>query len=376
MKEVLWRVRRRLVGSGIMRDVEGAGHPRRALMLYSVHPFRFPDRAMHTHQNAWQSRELARALSERGYAVDVVDYHERRRGLLREGYDLVVDLHPRADPLYQGRLRPGARRIAYLTGSNPAVTNAAERERMRELQVRRGIAMRPRRQTPPLPPDVLERFDAVLLMGGASTRETYAAFRLPPCFPVVNNGLDGIEPTDPSRRDPGHFLYLGSWGQVHKGLDLLLELFGGEPELHLWVCGGFAHERDFVRAYRRELFGTPNIHRVGFADLRSQGFRELQSRCGTMILPSCAEGQCGTVTIALSFGMPCAVSRACGFDDEELLTLPDCRPETLRAVVRELARQSPAQLGTRACAALALMRRKYTPAHYARGVREALRTIL
>jgi len=95
-----------------------------------------------------------------------------------------------------------------------------------------------------------------------------------------------------------------------------------------------------------------------------------------MILPSCAEGQCGTVTIALSFGMPCAVSRACGFDDGELLTLPDCRPETLRSVVRELARQSPAQLGTRACAALALMRRKYTPAHYARGVREALRTIL
>ena len=81
MREVLWRVRRRLFGSGIMRGVEGAGHPRRALMLYSVHPFRFPERRL-THQNGWQSRELARALSERGYAVDVVDYHERRRGLL------------------------------------------------------------------------------------------------------------------------------------------------------------------------------------------------------------------------------------------------------------------------------------------------------
>jgi glycosyltransferase involved in cell wall biosynthesis len=371
---LLGRLRRRLLGGGIARAVAGAGAPRQALLLYTVRAFREPSPRA-THQNLFQQRELASVLAGLGYEVDVVDFDERRRGLLRHDYDLAVDLHPVEHPLYEGHLRPGAKRIAYITGNDPAFSNAAERERLADLERRRGVRLAPRRQCAPFPRG-LESFDAFFYFGNDASLATYSGFRLPPAHRLFNGGYDDVRPTDPDRRDPRRFMFLGGTGQVHKGLDLLLELFAGEPDLELVVCSPFRAERDFARAYRRELQATPNIRPIGFADVKSDEFRELQAGCGTMILPSCSEVQSSNVTVALSFGLPCVVGPACGFDEPEILVLPDCRPATLLRLVRELAAQPPERLAERAAASLALMRRSYRPSHYAAAVRAGLERTL
>ncbi len=371
MNALLWKLRRRLFGAGIARGVAGSGAPRHALLMYGVGAFRVPS-APATHQNIAQQRELARAIAELGYDVDVVDFDERRAGLLRHGYDLVVDLHPVEHPLYEERLRPGAKRICYITGSDPEFSNAAETARLADLERRRGVRLRPRRRCAPFPRHVLESFDAFFYFGSDASLATYAGYRLPPCHRLPNHAYDDVTPTEAARRDPRRFLFLGGNGQVHKGLDLLLELFAGEPDLELVVCSPFGAERDFARAYRRELSGTASIRAVGAVAVKSAGFRELQAGCGAMILPSCSEGQAGSVSTALSYGMPCVVSAECGFDEPEVLVLPDCRPGTLRRVVRELAEQPPERLAERAAGSLALMRRAYLPAHYAAAVRAAL----
>lgn len=366
---------RRALRPGILRGVAGAGAGRRALLLYTVRAFR-ARAAGAGHQNQGQQRMLARALAGRGFAVDVVDYDESRRGLLAHAYDLVVDLHPRARPLYEGRLAPGARRIAYVTGSDPAFCVAAERARLDDLERRRGVRLQPRRSPEPFPRDAIESCDAFLFFGDGRTLATYSAFRLPPVFRLPNNGHEGVEPTDPARREPRRFLFLGGYGQVHKGLDLLLEAFAAEPDLELLVCSPFAAEPDFARAYRRELRATPNIRAVGPVDVTSGRFRELQAGCAAMILPSCSEGQAGSVTVALSLGLPCVVSDRCGFDEPEVEVLPDCRIETLRAATRTAASSSRAALAERARASHALARRRYRPEHYAAAVGAALDAVL
>ena len=366
----LWKARARLIGSGVARGVEGAGLGRRALLLSRVFPFRFPTLPA-THQNESQAREFARALAEIGYEVDVADFDEHRRVLDRE-YDLVIDLHPDEHPIYEGRLRPGAKRICYITGSNPTFSNEAERARLADLVARRGVSLRPRRQVRPFPRSVLQPFDAMFLFGNKTTLATYAEFRLPPVRYMVNNGYDDVIPTDPSCRDPRCFLFMASVGQVHKGLDLLLEIFAREPDLSLVVCSMFARERDFVRAYRRELFETPTIRPVGFVDVRSPAFRDLQAGCGAMILPSCSEGQSGSVTVAMSFGLPCIVSAPCGFEEPEIWTLPDCSIGTIRSTVREWASRPHAWVRERSERTLALLRRGYTRADYARSIRDGL----
>jgi glycosyltransferase involved in cell wall biosynthesis len=375
MSALLGGLRRRLLAPGIARAAAGRGAPRRALLLYTVRAFAGPAPRV-GHQNLAQQRELARALAGLGHEVDVVDFDERRRALLRHDYDLVLDLHPVEHPLYEGRLRPGARRIAYMTGSEPDFANAAERTRLADLAGRRGVHLEPRRQCAPFPRGVLESFDAFFYFGDDATLATYAAHRLPPTQRLPNHGYDDVEPTDPARRDPRRFLFLGGNGQVHKGLDLLLEVFAAEPGLELIVVSPFAAERDFARAYRRELRHTPAVRAIGVVDVRSARFRALQAGCGTLILPSCSEGQAGSVTAALSFGMPCVVSPACGFDEREIAVLPDCRLETLRRVVRERAAQPRERVIADAAASLALLGRSYRPAHYAAAVSAALRRVL
>jgi hypothetical protein len=370
----LRRFARRLLRPGLLREVAGAGADRRALLLYSTRAFRGPDRSAR-HQNVGQQRELARALGESGYAVDVVDFDETRRGLLTRDYDLVIDLHPRRAPLYQGRLRPGAVRIAYLTGSDPAASAAAEARRIDELARRRGVRLRPRRAVEPVAGEVLEGFDACFLFGDAVTRSTYEGARLPPTYALPNNGY-AVEPTDPARRDPGRFLFLGSVGQVHKGLDLLLEVVAAEPTLTLEVCCDLRQEPDFVQAYRRELTATPNLRNHGFVDVTGTRFRELQARCGALVLPSCSEGQSGSVTVAMGYGLPCVLSRWCGFDHPELTILPEVSPAALRSALLALAARTPGELAAQSAATLALFQRAYRPEHYAAAVRAALRDLL
>jgi glycosyltransferase involved in cell wall biosynthesis len=370
-----WKARAKLLGPGIKRNVLRSAHGRHCLLMYRVGAFRSAQPAA-VHQNIGQARELAQALSECGYNIDVVDFDEHRSGLLTQDYDLVIDLNPADRPLYEGRLAPGARTLCYITGSNPAFSNTAELERIADLRRRRGVSLQPRRQTPPFSRERLESFDAMLTFANTQALSTYGEFRLPPVHHLVNNGYDDVITTDPRRRDRRRFLFLASTGQVHKGLDLLLELFAGEPGLELVVCSPFAKEHDFVRAYRRELFDTANIHAAGFVNVKSERFRELQSDCGTMILPSCSEAQCGSVTVAMSFGIPIVVSRECDFEDPELRMLPDCLPETLKGVVHELARQPEAQVVEESERTLLLARASYRPADYARSVRQALTAVL
>lgn len=369
------RIRAKLFGRGLKRAVAGAGHDRHALLLYTVAAFD-SDVDPTRHQNIPQQREIAAALGERGYEVDVADYDETRAGLLPHAYDLVIDLHPRRDPVYARHLAAGAVRIAYITGSDPAFANRAERERSAALQRRRGVQLKARRQTPPFEPDVLGAYDAMFLIGGSATRETYAAYPLRAVHTLPNSAFDAIVATDPATRDPKRFLFLASAGQVHKGLDLLLDVFRERPHLTLEVVSGFRAEPDFARAFHRELFETPNIRARGMLPVTGEAFRDLQARCGAMLMPSCAEGQCGTVTIALAWGLPCIVSRACGFDDPEIATLPDCEPATIGAAVERAAARPPDAVAAASAAARRTYETRYRPAHYAAALRAALDDVL
>ena len=364
-----WRLRRRLLGPGIARDVTHAGPGRpRALLLYAIAAFRD---GRNTHQHVMQSHIIARLLHERGYALDVVEWSERRRELLAPQYALVIELHPVEDPLYAGRLAAGAPRIGYITGRNPAVAAAAERARLEALYARRGVRLTSRRHAQaPFTNSALASLDAITLFDGATTRASFAGFDLPPVYPLVNCGYE-VEPTNPDHRDPRRFLFLAGAGMVAKGLDVLLEAIAGEPDLELVICAPFARERDFTAAYRRELT-APNVSAVGVVDVCSDRFRALQAGCGTMVAPSSSEAQCGVVTVALSYGLPCLATPECGFDEPMLRTLQDCSVEGLRRALRERAAWSRAQLGGASGEAYALACARYRPDHYASGIRALL----
>ncbi|HYJ32217.1 MAG TPA: hypothetical protein VE326_03265, partial [Candidatus Binatia bacterium] len=111
---------------------------------------------------------------------------------------------------------------------------------------------------------------------------------------------------------------------------------------------------------------------IGFLDVDAPAFREAQERAGWLLLPSCAEAQCGAITVGLSLGIPCVGSAACDIDDPEVIRLPGTDLPTLGAMVDDLARRGAAEVRARSEASLALARRAYARRDYARSIRAAL----
>jgi glycosyltransferase involved in cell wall biosynthesis len=105
---------------------------------------------------------------------------------------------------------------------------------------------------------------------------------------------------------------------------MLLEIFSKKTECELFVCSSISQERDFEKEYYKELYKTKNIHTFGFVNVFSEQFKEISDKCAYLIFPSCAEGQAGSITTAMSAGCIPIISKMCGFSEREGIILGDC----------------------------------------------------
>ena len=106
---------------------------------------------------------------------------------------------------------------------------------------------------------------------------------------------------------------------MHKGLDLVLEVFSELPDYHLTICGPLddPEEREFRQQYFHELYELPNINSVGWVDVSGKQFTDIASNCVALIYPSCSEGQAGSVITCLQASLIPLISYESGVDVNE-----------------------------------------------------------
>ncbi len=345
----------------------------RALLSYVVPPLAVGARFPTSHTQHWESAAMARLLAARGFDVDIISYHNRWFRP-RAAYDVVIDVRHNLERLAP-RL-PDARLVMHLDTQHTLALVAAEHRRLLDLQRRRGVTLQPRRFE--RPNRGVELAHAATVAGNTATLETYAYCRTPLYeVPVAS----AVEWPRPAERDVDavrtRFLWLGSAGMVHKGLDLALEVFARNPDLHLTVCGPVHAEEDFVAAYRRELFETPNIDTRGFVDVGSAAFQRIAESVIGIVYPSCSEGCAGSVVTALHAGLVPVVSRASGVDTGDAgVVLERCTHDEIEAAVRSIAEADAAELRERAHAAWVLARRRYTRTAFLSRYRAVLDEVL
>lgn len=375
VQKIANKIKKILFGSDeLYENVNFAGNKKRCLIAYITRPFKTLG-VSKSHQNQSQSLELARIIGEFGYNVDVIDYNANKVKF-RCKYDLIVDIHPRSKSIYSACLNDGCKKIAYLTGSNTYFSNSAEQQRITDLEQRRGVKLLPRRQAPPCEPEALNTFDGVMFIGNEYNLATYNMFDLRKFWLIKNTGYEFLLTENFQNKSPANFLFLASTGQVHKGLDLLLEAFSSLQGVRLYVCSKYHEEEDFCTAYNRELFESPSVIPVGFLDITGKRFRQVLAECSYILLPSCSEGLCGSVLTAMSGGLVPIVSRECGFDDDEVIHLPDCSIETIQRYVLDYARKSPQWLADEGERMRVIIRNRYSNYAYSESVRIAIKGIL
>lgn len=358
----------------IVYNVNHTRNCKRCLFLYITEPF-CTNKISEKHQNQWQAVEFARIIGSKGFIVDVANFQSKSL-ILKYNYDLVIGLIPRGIDVYTKHMNPGCKQVAYLTSMNLEVTSGNEEKRIEECYLRRGVRLRPRRAAGFIEKRI-EEFDAAFYFGNDYNFHSYDCFKMPPAYCIKNTGYLFPWANPDVERDSHCFMFFGSWGQVHKGLDLLLELFAEEiQDCTLFVCGGFDKEEDFTKEYHRELYETKNIVPVGFVSIDSSKYRELSNKCAYTILPSCAEGCAGSVLANMSAGIIPIVSRECGFGDDEVILLSDCRKATIKEYILKYCHKDSDWIRSQSNHSIQIVRERYLNRNYTESVEKAINGVL
>jgi glycosyltransferase involved in cell wall biosynthesis len=276
-----------------------------------------------------------------------------------------------------GLLNSDCIKIAHLDTAHWVYNNYATYRRKLELQQRRGITIKgsDRIVEHTL---ALEHADCVTVCGNDFNVNTLGylskpIYKLPQAPPMVYPWPDDKE--FGSCRT--NFLWFGSHGFVHKGLDLVLEAFAEMPDYHLYVCGPLKKEEDFVAAYHKELHQTPNIHAVGWVDVEGPEFTLMARKCLGVVYPSCSEAGGGNVIVCMHAGLIPLVSYESSVDVEDFgVMFKDSSVNTIRNAVQVLANRPSDQLRQMARKAWESVRANHTREKFAEDYKNLVVNVL
>ncbi|MGE0278569.1 MAG: glycosyltransferase [Nitrospiraceae bacterium] len=294
------------------------GPPRgNVLLAYIIDPFLRtsgqPIASNHTHH--WESFQIAQTFLNHGFGVDVISYMNSTFRP-RKQYQFFVSARTNLEKI-AGRLNPGCTIIAHLDTAHWVSNNHAAYARLLSLQERRHATVTKSLRI--IESNLaIERASIATVLGNDYTIGTYKYAGKPVVrIPISTTATFEWNTGKDFERCRNNYLWFGSSGFVHKGLDLVLEAFAGLPHHNLWVCGPFDDEKDFITAYHRELFETPNIHAVGWTDVNSKEFVDIAENCLGLVYPSCAEGGGGSAITCMHAGIVPILSREASVDIDD-----------------------------------------------------------
>lgn len=161
-------------------------------------------------------------------------------------------------------------------------------------------------------PEFFEGVDYGILQGNSYTSKAYDG-----CFKKLflvstvgmhnSNYIHGRRNLSSSKKN---FLWFGSKGAVHKGLDVVVDSFAGLPDLNLYICGVSTKEKFLIRS------NYNNITDLGFIDVYSDKFISLVNHCSFLIFPSCSEGMPTSVLTLMRHGVIPLVTKETGINLE------------------------------------------------------------
>lgn len=360
------------MSSTFLQNVNRGLNRKNCLLKYITIPFTSPP-IYHRHQNMWQVPEMAKIIGEFGYNVDVINY-DADQALLNKKYNLLIDIYPQNNSVYKNNLAADCIKVLYSTGSAPNWQNRQHTARINALNTRRHAHLRPKAVVHPFD-TVIKDFDALFLIGNEFTLSTYCNLSVTKTF-LIRNSAFLFDLPDLTKKSSNTFLYMATYPQTLKGLDLLLEIFSRITDISLVIAGQYEFEKDFCNIYKRELYNSPNILPVGVIDVTSSLFNKIRQIASFFVLPSCSEGISGSTLTAMSAGLIPIVSHECGFNDDEVFHLEDCSLSCISETLQTFARKPMEWIKSQSLQTVETVRSRYTPSHFSHSFRTALQGLL
>jgi len=266
-------------------------YQKNVLLSYIVTPFK---KVSLSHTNIFEAQCWAKILDELGYNVDIIDFRNTDNIDISK-YDLICGFGDVFQKYFEAGLQKNITTIYYGAGMHVCHQNQISLHRIKDIHNKKGIWLgKSARFVEKTWTHQTTLVDGIIALGNNVCAESYQKYydkkiySLNAPFFKVLDGRKIIENRYPNANKS--FLWFGSSGLIHKGLDLVLDFFQTRDDLTLHVCGPIEDEKDFTKVYKKELFESENIITHGFVDLKSHTFKELLKRVSFIISPSCSEG--------------------------------------------------------------------------------------
>ena len=289
-----------------------------------------------SHSNKLASRGIVESLVDIGYMVDLTDCSDDLSNIDLSEYDLFIG-HTNTFSKIASRLKPNVGKILLLTGSNPVFGNKAQADRAAYLKRRKGIDIELFEENiVSLPEDNFLCSDRILLMGNSTVLETYPE-NFQQKIILINNVSPFTSLTTNHKKRSNSFLFMSSIGQVHRGLDILLDVFQNRSE-DLIICSDYEKEQDFMEFYSRIIFENKNIIPMGYVNTTESKLTTLADMATFAILPSCSEGQSSSILNLMRKGLIPIATQNVGLPDLASYgyVIEDCTVEGLSSLIEEI----------------------------------------
>lgn len=266
-------------------------------------------RYANTHTNLQEMMQMIRVLIEMDFCIDVCACNNIEAALEMPSnyYDYILGF---GDMFRLAKERnPKARTIMYMTENPYTVSKAGEQLRMDYFYERTGKRIDFARTGKYYLENDEKLADAVICLGEKQYFQNNAVQRLYPS--AFKNKRYLANRCD--KRENTNFLVFGVKGFVHKGNDLLIEVFQKHPDWKLYMCG-----REIEEECKRLGISLPeNAINCGFIDVQSDRFLELVEICPFTLLPSCSEGMSTSLLTCMRHGQIPVTMRGTGMDELE-----------------------------------------------------------
>lgn len=279
------------INQRIIKNYFNKSYSRTALLSYITVPFKSNSLA---HTNYFEAQSWAKILSELGYNVDIIHY-ENKKTIDLAKYDLICGFGDVFQKYFESNSNKKIITIYYGTGMHVCHQNYASLSRIQDVYRKKGVWLgKSARFVEKTWTHQTTLVDGIIALGNEVCADSYRKYYdrqvyalAAPYYATQNPEKIILKRKEDSKN---HYLWFGSSGLVHKGLDLILDYFSENDDIYLHICGPIENDKEFAKLYKTELFETKNIKLYGFVDIESQLFNEILLSCSFTIYPSCSEG--------------------------------------------------------------------------------------
>jgi glycosyltransferase involved in cell wall biosynthesis len=326
-----------------------SGREKTVLVSYLSDAF-FSDASLFKYNtNRCEMLALCKSLLDLGYSVDVYDCLDFDYKSKKE-YDLIIGF---GFPYRKAAVKNNGERILYCTEAHPNLSIQKEKERIKYFYERHSFKFPLERSGKYYLEQDYNIADKMIVMG-EHNRDYLRELGFNNIYKInptaintklvnkINNGRD--------------FIWLGSRGVVHKGLDILIDVFN-QLKITLHVCGA---DKKYIES-KLKMKVNDNIIIHGKVDTNSDYFNDnILKNSSFIIMPSCSEGVSTSVLTGMRLGLVPVVTHSCGINIDNFgFYLDSFKVDEIKDRVLELSIINKEELVTKSIAARAASLEKY-----------------